>query len=182
MAIGVLSGLVMQWPIGWLSDHFDRRHVVTAIVFGAGLASLGLCVAGAWAPAALFGLVALFGGLSFTLYPQAIAHANDYASPAELVAVSAGLLMAHGVGAMAAPVLAGVAMDAFGPRALFALIAGECAALGVFCLYRMRQREPKPLAEQTPFAPVPDTTPLAAALDPRGVAPEAGAPTRETAQ
>jgi hypothetical protein len=41
------------------------------------------------------------------------------------------------------------------------------AGLGAFCLYRMRQREPLPVTEQAPFAPVPQTTPLAAQLDPR---------------
>ncbi len=50
---------------------------------------------------------------------------------------------------------------------MFAYTGGTAAALAAFCWYRMGQREPKPVSEQAPFAPVPETTPLAAQLDPR---------------
>ena len=40
----------------------------------------------------------------------------------------------------------------------------------------MGKREAKPVAEQTPFTPVPETPPAAAALDPRAV----GGPASET--
>ncbi|MBM3507627.1 MAG: MFS transporter [Alphaproteobacteria bacterium] len=171
MAIGVLSGLAMQWPFGWLSDRFDRRHVIAGMTFSVAAASIALMLASIFAPALVFALVAAFGGMSFALYAQGVAHANDYAAREDLVAVSAGLLLAHGVGAILAPPLAGIVMDAWGPAALWAYTGVMAAGLGGFCLYRMRQREPKPVTEQAPFAPVPVTTPLAAQLDPR-VEPE----------
>ncbi len=180
MAMGVLSGLVMQWPFGWLSDRFDRRHVVAGIAISASVAALALAVgallgASQW----LFVLAAAFGGFSFALYPQAVAHANDYAEPHTLVSMSAGLLLANGLGAMASPLVAGLAIDAFGPPALFVMIGVVSGALGAFAIYRMGRRDPKPVAQQTPFTPVPDTTPEAAALDPRAEA--RAAPETETA-
>ncbi len=167
MAIGVLSALVMQYPFGWLSDRVDRRHVVLGMLIGVGVASFTLLLAALYAPASLFLLAAVFGGISFALYAQGVAHANDYAAPGDLVAVSAGLLLAHGIGAILSPALAGVVMDALGPAALFAYTGAMAAVLAAFCWYRMGQRQPKPLSEQAPFAPVPETTPLAAQLDPR---------------
>ena len=167
MAIGVLGALVLQYPFGWLSDRVDRRHVVLGMLIGVGVASFTLSLAALYAPAMLFLLAAVFGGISFALYAQGVAHANDYAAPGDLVAVSAGLLLAHGIGAILSPALAGVVMDAWGPSALFVYTGALALALAAFCWYRMGQRPPKPVSEQAPFAPVPPTTPLAAQLDPR---------------
>ncbi len=33
MALCILGGGLMQWPMGWLSDHYDRRTVLTAALF-----------------------------------------------------------------------------------------------------------------------------------------------------
>ena len=119
-------------------------------------------------------LATLYGAAALPIYGIAVAHANDYAAHEERVAVSAGLLLTYGLGAILAPTVAGAAMDMFGPTALFGYTAVMSAALGGFCLYRMGRRTAKPLGEQAPFAPVPATTPVAAQLDPRAEPADAG--------
>ena len=168
MGTALLAGLGMHWPLGWLSDRVDRRLVMGGIGLGAGAGATALFVAGmaGWPFLPLMGV--LYGGLAFPLYAQAVAHANDYAEPGEFASISAGLLLAHGVGAALAPLVAGVAMSNFGLPALFVVCGGVMIVLGAFALYRRQLRAALPVPQQTPFAFLPPTTPVTTMLDTRG--------------
>lgn len=167
MGVAVLAGLVLQWPLGKLSDVFDRRTIL--IVIAAASASVAAVVAslGGGELWLLVLLAALYGGASFTLYPLSVAHANDYIDAADLVPASAGLLMAYGIGAVLGPLSASVVMMALGPVALFGYIALIGAGLALFGLYRTRVRAPVPNEEQIPFVALPRTSPVVGELDPR---------------
>src|SRR5690606_24867522 len=68
MSTVIIGGVALQWPLGILSDRFDRRRVIVAAFAGTLLA--GAAIAAMDGPGALllvFG--ACFGGLSFALYP-----------------------------------------------------------------------------------------------------------------
>lgn len=167
MAIAIFAGLLLQWPVGFLSDHVDRRHVILWICAGVTLAAVGVAFAHQFSTLMVFVAVAVYGGLVFTLYGQAVSYANDYAEPSQLVSVSAGLLLSYGIGAVFGPVFASAAMTVVGPQGLFLFNSAAIAAVAVFIVYRMLQREPLPLEEQTSFTPVLATTPVVAELDPR---------------
>src|SRR3546814_9130397 len=72
MMVVILGGVALQWPIGHLSDRFDRRRVIV----GGFAATLGVSAALAIQPsgALLFALGFAFGGLGFALYPLCVAH------------------------------------------------------------------------------------------------------------
>ncbi len=72
-------------------------------------------------------LGALFGGLSFALYPLCVAHTNDHLDPDERVAASGGLVLLYSVGAALGPIAGAAAMTLLGARGLF-LFIGLCAA------------------------------------------------------
>ena len=174
MATAIFAGLVLQWPVGWLSDRFDRRKVVMWVLAGVAAASVAIVAAGDLAFLALLSLVSLFGGLAFTLYGQGLTHANDFADASELLSISAGLLFAFGVGAVAGPVAASAIMSLTGPFGLFVFTGVLTAVLASFVVYRMTRREPLPAEDQTPFSPMPATTPVIAELDPRSEPGEGG--------
>ena len=167
MATAIFAGLVLQWPVGWLSDRFDRRKVVMWVLAGVAAASFAIVVVGDPAFLVLLSLVSLFGGLAFTLYGQGLTHANDFADASELLSISAGLLFAFGVGAVVGPVAASAIMSLTGPFGLFVFTGALTVVLALFVVYRMRQREPLPVEDQTPFSPMPVTTPVITELDPR---------------
>lgn len=50
MAFCILGGGLMQWPMGWLSDHFDRRRVITIAAFIAGGLSISVAYIGGLYP------------------------------------------------------------------------------------------------------------------------------------
>jgi MFS family permease len=152
MTAGVVGCVLLQFPIGKLSDRFDRRRVifVTTLVAGAAAFAITLEPSTGWK---LYALVGVFGGLSLPLYSLCIAHANDFLEPEQMVGASGGLVLASGIGAVMGPLLVSVAMSQFGPDGLFHSLAIIHGLLGVFALYRMFRRQAKPLSEQGPHMP-----------------------------
>ncbi|BBK39356.1 MFS transporter [Allostella sp. ATCC 35155] len=160
MTVTILAGMVMQWPIGRLSDRRDRRHIIAGVTAGVVVAAAAIAVAGAWSLPLplLLGLVAVYGGLSLTVYPLMVAHANDFTGPGQRVAASAGLLLAYGIGAVIGPIVAANLMGFFGPQALFAYVALIAAGLCAFTVYRIGRRAPVPVDARDAFVPVAETT------------------------
>jgi MFS family permease len=167
IAVLTMGGLVLMWPIGWLSDRFDRRIVLLVTVALMALSAIGLAVAWNWSMFALYALIALFGGLSGAIYPICVAHTNDFIDKSQVVSVSGSMLLLWSVGATIGPLLASPLMDAFGPSALFWLAAAFSVALASFVAYRRRMRVGRPVPEQSPFVAEAAMTPVASTLDPR---------------
>ncbi|MEJ2602794.1 MAG: MFS transporter [Gammaproteobacteria bacterium] len=153
MSAAIIGGAAAQWPFGRLSDRVDRRYVI------AGVAGLAACVAFAiwWlAPAIdnlfLFALSFLWGAGSFTIYPISVAHSNDHADPDDFVSVSAGLLLAYGIGATIGPIAASLLMGMLDAPALYLFIAAMYLPLTVFALTRIRRAAAVPDEEQIRFS------------------------------
>lgn len=165
MGLITLGGILLQWPIGRLSDRFDRRKVLTYVtLIAAGLAVAALPI-GETSTVGLLVLVTVFGGLSLPMYSLCIAHTNDHLEPTQMVSASASLVFIGGVGACAGPFSASVLMSMMGPQGLFLTLAGAHGAIGVFALYRMLRRAPVPLEEQYHYPNAPArTTPIASTL------------------
>ncbi len=156
LAAFVLGGALSQYPVGWLADKFDRRLVLiwlsVAAIFSCVLTATltGLSTAGIMLSATIFGLT------TFPIFSVASAHAHDFAHSSERVELSAALMFWYAVGAIAAPYGASLLMNAFGPPALFILIALGHGVLVVFGIIRMRAR---PAARaRTPYVYAPRTS------------------------
>ncbi len=165
MGATILAGLFFQWPLGRLSDTFDRRTVILWVTTAAGVLALATAIVTGLTETLVFVFAAAFAGVGMTLYPLCVAHANDHIPPTQMVALSASLLMLWGFGSMLGPLIGAGAMQALGPGGLFYFLAVSAALLALFTLYRMRAREAP--TDQTPFVAVPRTTPEASQMDPR---------------
>lgn len=165
MMIVILGGVALQWPLGRLSDRYDRRRVIIGC-FAATLAvsvALALLTSGGLP---LMALGALFGGLSFALYPLCVAHCNDRFFAAERVAASSRLVLLYSIGAALGPVGAAIVMTLAGTTGLFLFVA-LCATITLlFGLLRQAATDAVPAYEQQEFQIVPRTTPVASLLDP----------------
>jgi MFS family permease len=115
----------------------------------------------------LFTAAGFYGGLAFSLYSLAVAHANDMARGQGLMEISAGLVLVWGAGAAAGPLIASGAMVGLGSWALFLYLSAILILLGGFALFRMTRRPAVPVEEQAPYVAMPRTTPEAVHLDPR---------------
>ncbi len=168
MAAAIFGGLALQWPIGMLSDRIDRRSVI----LGAAAASAAVSAAIAFMPAggglALLGLVALFGGVSFTLYPLSLAHAGDrLVNNEDMVGLSSGMLLLYSVGAVLGPLVAGTLFPFRNGGGLFLFTAATAAGTVLFGLWRVYRAPPASAEEQVAFVAVPRTSPAGTELDPR---------------
>jgi len=164
MTTVIIGGVALQWPLGRLSDRYDRRLVIV----GGFALTLAVSIALAWQPdgALLLALGFAFGGLSFALYPLSVAHANDRLLPSERVTASAQLVLIYSVGAALGPIGAAAAMTAAGAGGLFVFIALAAGVLLGFGLWRLVASEAVPGEAQQDFQILPRTTPTAALLDP----------------
>ncbi|MEK9582739.1 MAG: MFS transporter, partial [Candidatus Puniceispirillum sp.] len=153
-----LGTLALQYPVGRLSDKFDRRVVIFGVTV---IASIAIGIASLFG-ADQFGLLLImmliFGGLVFSLYSLFIAHANDYLAPSQMVAMSSGLLMVNGAGAVMGSPLAASVIEIFGTRGFMPTIAGFMFLLAGFVLYRMRMRSAVPAEAQGAFVAIPDAS------------------------
>jgi MFS family permease len=182
MTVTILSGFVLQVPIGRLSDRFDRRQVILGLNIVMTVVSLLLAAFGALSLWLLFPLLALFGGLSATLYPLCLSHANDFMTPDQLVPAAAALLMWFGIGSVVGPIAASALMTLVGPWGLFLWTGLASAVLAAFTAYRMTRRTAKPKDEQGSFVAVPATSSsIVVELDPRGPGDTAARPADTTA-
>ena len=140
LAAFVLGGALAQYPVGWLSDKYDRRHVM----IGLSVAAIVSCFTTALLsdlPTVGIMLTAFFFGMtSFPIYSVAAAHANDFAESSERVELSAALIFFFAFGAISAPYLASYLISLFGPSSMFFMIAVGHFGLIVFGLYRMGRR------------------------------------------
>lgn len=167
MGFAIVGGIVLQWPVGLISDRVDRRIVIAAVSATITLVSAAFIVAEGGGGVDLRLLAPLLGGSLFSLYPVCSAQANDRIEPRRRLGVSGGLIITYGVGAALGPLAASTAMVAMGARGLFYTIAGIAVVTTVMAMVRKAARPSCPVEDKVPFQVVPRTTPNAGTLDPR---------------
>jgi len=164
----IMSGLFLQIPLGWMSDRFDRRMVILLVALGGAVLASALIgfvrLSGAggldWGRdgPVLLALAFAFGGLTATLYPLGIAHANDYLAPEQRIEAAGGLVLAYGLGAVLGPLIAAGLMQWLGPQGLFVHNLAVAGVLAAFILYRTRRRSWAGIADKERFRPMPEAT------------------------
>jgi MFS family permease len=169
MSMPVFGGLVLQWPIGHLSDRYDRRTVLLFILIGTMIASFTLSILSYTAAALTLLLVAgtFLGGCLATIYPISVAHAFDYIDRSEMISANSSMLLIWAIGATIGPLLASLVMGQVGPTGLFYYLTIIAFILAAFTRYRMGRRQARPSNEQTSFVALGSTSAIAGALDPR---------------
>ncbi len=164
MTLGILGGAALQWPLGRWSDHTDRRLALAAVGAAACVLALAVWVAGGTRFAAS-GLIFLYCGMAFAIYPMVVAHLVDYLTPEELLAASSSVYLLYGAGSALGPLLVGIGMTGWGAKALPIWFALTMGMLAVYAAYRYRafQREQVPANN---FRPLIRTTPGALRVPP----------------
>ncbi len=163
----VIGALLLQYPVGRLSDRFDRRMVIFGVaVMGGGAAALATLF-GRADFALLLVCMLIYGGSLFPLYSLCIAHANDFLTPSQMVAAASGLVMINGAGAVLGSPLAALSLEYFGVTSFFILLTVIQLMIGAFALFRMTRRAAVPNLAQGPFVAIPESSSaIAATLNP----------------
>ena len=170
-----ISGAVAQFPIGKLSDKFDRRLVIIYSTFGA--AFFALCAIFASRQMYLPGdlgtsktwfyiFLILFSFCSLPMFAIIFAHTNDFIPKEKFVAAGAGLQFAFGLGAISGPFLCSIFMDMIGSNGYFVFLIIFHSIIGIFATHRMKVRKTEDNPDSQ-FAAMPQTiTPIGMELNP----------------
>lgn len=125
-----LGRLLFQWPIGLISDRFDRRDVLAGLCIVIALLSvLALLVgkyegqtisgsAGVLMQGLAFSVLLLLGGSLFPIYSVASALAFDRAEGRSMIDISTTLLAIYSIGSVAGPSTAMLVSGVLGDLAL----------------------------------------------------------------
>jgi MFS family permease len=181
MSSAVIAGAAGQWPLGYLSDKWDRRKVIVITCAGATIAGLGLGMAATgWNMRTLM-LSSFFGVFALPLYALCAAHMNDFVKEGGFVEASSGLLLLYAGGAVVGPIAAAAAMKAGGPGGLFTFTAAAHAAMAVFAIFRMTRRPRRPEAERGKFVDALRMASAVSVVDPLAGTPGRPAPAGDAA-
>ena len=157
------GGMILQYPIGWVSDRMDRRVLIfivcsigTFFSFAANLSDSFI-----WLLIVAF----IIGGVSNPLYSLYIAYTNDYLDHDDMASASGGLIFLTGIGAIFGPSIVGWLLDAYGAASYFWFIGTVMAIMGSYALYRMTQTSSTAVEDTSTYAPItPTSTPIAMEL------------------
>ena len=134
----VMGNVVLQWPIGWLADHADRR----AVLAGCTLASAILVVMLPLVPVrslGVIGVVMLWGGISFAIYPVGLALLGQRFKGGDIARANTAFSLLYILGGLISRPLTGAAMDAVGDQGLGWTLAACYGAATLAALLALRR-------------------------------------------
>ena len=166
IAVSILGGALVQYPIGIASDRIDRRHVLTFLCAMSSLSALYLSTA-TDTTSLLIGAAA-FGAASNSLYAVSLAKAADNSERDEFVMIGSSVLLLNAVGAAIGSFIFGWAMRSAEGEILFTLMAIACALFAAFIAIQPKGATAVATEEQSTFVPATSATaPAALQQDPR---------------
>lgn len=161
----IFGGMLLQYPIGRISDVIERR-LVLIITSLASIVTLFLMSASTQSPLFFTLFCALFGGLTFTLYPVSISYACDALKTEDIVAGTQTLLLTYSIGAMTGPLIAPIFMNFISSKGLLYYFITILAVLCIFLSWRKAIKVATPHEEE--FVAFPQNSPITSEVDPRG--------------
>ena len=152
--ISTISGVLGQWPIGYLSDKYDRRSIIVITSFSAAfLAFLAILTANDpieniywlsemhFKKVLFFLFVGMYTSFCLPLFSLNLAHTNDFVEKDKFVVAGGGLQLIFGFGAISGPILCSIFMKTFDLNGFFIFLIVFHLLIGIFGVYRMRVRQ-----------------------------------------
>jgi MFS family permease len=117
--VNTFVGAAFQYPVGKISDKFDRRTIMFVLNLIA-IASLLLAfLLGSISFYLLLIFIGIHSAVSLPYYAVAISHMNDFLERDEIVSASSTFSLVHALGMVSGPLLASGFMAFFGPYGWF---------------------------------------------------------------
>jgi MFS family permease len=170
-ATTLIGGLIFQWPIGYISDKFNRRisivtcSIITILISFLLMSSVNILQMNFNYIILIIGLI--FGGFSYPLYSLFISLANDFLESRSFIKASSALLMINGIGSIFGPLLAAIAIFIFDISGLFLLIIFVNFIIVAIALNEFRYGKKIPQSTSDHFVATPKQTSILLNMDPR---------------
>ncbi|MEO3413982.1 MFS transporter [Roseovarius sp. CAU 1744] len=159
-----IGALVVQYPLGYLSDRMDRRVLIMGAALVTGAGAFIAMVLGGYFSMLLLGAF-LIGGTSNPLYSLLIAYTNDFLEQDDMAAAAGGMVFINGLGAVAGPLVTAWMMGAIGAHGYFLFIGLLMFTMAAYAAYRMTQRAAPSVEDTDSYTWVaPSASPMAVAF------------------
>lgn len=155
----LIGALVFQWPLGWLSDRFDRRLIILAgSLTGVVVVTLflGTLAGGYDVPTSV--LAFILGGALMPLYSVCLAEVNDRIDSSEMIATASSFVLVYGVGSAVGPFAAGLVIGQAGPSGLFLFMAAMLGLFAAFDALHIQFRTRTAISDKQSYVPTPCTS------------------------
>ncbi len=166
MGLSILGGTIMLWPIGRLSDHFDRRKVLAWVCLTTALAAFAALWLIEIDPKLIMAGGFFYGAFGFSMFALSASHTNDHVDSEHMLEAASSLQLLYGLGAIIGPLSAGALMQWQGPTALLPFMGLAALLPAGFAVWRMRVRAAIPIEEQGDWVPQFATSPAALEMHP----------------
>lgn len=144
MSASLFAGLLVQFPIGWLSDVVDRRKVIGGVAIVGGSASVAIVLNGLDANSSFSTVMiaaAIIGATIYPLYAIVAAYTNDWITDEQRVSVASAMILIGAVGSMSGTLIISYLMEAISPLIFISAIGSIMIGLGIFAIFRSFIRE-----------------------------------------
>jgi MFS family permease len=170
-AITLIGALIFQWPIGYISDKFNRRISIIICSFVTIITSISLLILinileSEFSYLLIF-IALVFGGFSYPLYSLFISLANDFLDSGSFVKASSSLLIINGVGSIFGPILAAIFIFFFHEFGLFVLIIIINISIILIAFNELKYGKKIPEETSDNFVATPKQTSALLNMDPR---------------
>lgn len=154
MSAFIALGAFAQWPLGWLSDHIDRRLVLLgSAIFATFFCFLLMTIeVGHWH---FYTVFALLGAFSLPMYSIAVAHTNDCLAPEEMAGASSTLVLIFGIGSILGPTISGYLLNTYGASGYLFYIGLSHTIIAVGMMLYIFRRKAVADEEQIHYQAVP---------------------------
>jgi len=157
--VNMFIGAIFQYPIGKISDRYDRR----TILFVLNLIAIGSLILafifGSFSFFVLLVFIGIHSAVSLPYYAVVISHMNDFLEKDEIVSASSTLTLVNALGMVAGPMLASGFMAYFGPYGLFIYMIVVYSIVAPYNYFRIRVGRTSDIYEEnTPSMIVPRNT------------------------
>ena len=166
-----IGSLILQWPLGFISDKVGRRKMIVGISACLVAVLFLLYVVEYNGTSSIFYAYLVmsffFGGLGNTMHSMFIALANDFLKPSQVVKATGGLISVHATGAIIGPLIAAAMMTYIGGQSLMLFFMISVALVLFFAVYQVFNGRKIPKETREDFVPLPRMNTILSKLDPR---------------
>jgi len=139
MSLAVASGMLAQFPAGWLADHMDRGRLLLLLTTVAMVAAL-LPLMGT-GPIMLYAFAIAYGAATFPLYAIGVARTSEELGQDERTSAAALMIVAFNIGAVLAPLAIANVIAVLGPHSYFLLLAAPQSLFALIGLLLLANRK-----------------------------------------
>ena len=157
--VNVLIGAIFQYPIGKISDKYDRRSILLVLNIIAIASLIFVVLFGSLSFYTLIIFIGVHSAVSLPYYAVVISHMNDFLQKEEIVSASSTLTLVNALGMVSGPLLASGFMAYFGAYGCFIYMIVIYCLVAPYNFVRIRVGRTSDIYEDnTPSMIVPRTT------------------------